>query len=250
AAKIADEVGLLLWEEIPVYWSIAFNNPATYQDAENQLLELIQRDFNRASVIIWAVGNETPDTDARLQFMGDLARAAKRIDPGRLVSAACLRNHVENRIEDRLTGVLDVIGLNQYYGWYSAKYDQLVALLENSQPGKPVIIAECGAGAQAGYHGTISDVFSEEYMAEVYRRQLDVLPRFAYIRGMTPWILYDFRSPRRKNRFQQGYNLKGLIDRDKTTKKSAYYVLQECYLRMQNETSRESCRSVAGVDRR
>ncbi len=233
AAKIADEVGLLLWEEIPVYWSIAFDNPATYQDAENQLLELIQRDFNRASVIIWAVGNETPDTDARLQFMGDLARAAKRIDPGRLVSAACLRNQTENRIADRLTDVLDVIGLNQYYGWYSAKYENLTALLENSQPGKPVIISECGAGALAGYHGTQTDVFSEEYMAEVYRRQLDILTQFSYIRGFSPWILYDFRSPRRKNHFQQGYNLKGLIDSDKTTKKLAFYVLQDCYLRMQ-----------------
>jgi ABC-type maltose transport system permease subunit len=62
AAQLADELGFLLWEEIPVYWAIDFENQATYHDAENQLLELIQRDQNRASVIIWSVGNENAAT--------------------------------------------------------------------------------------------------------------------------------------------------------------------------------------------
>lgn len=64
----------MLWEEIPVYWAIDFTNPKTYEDAENQLSELIKRDRNRASVIIWSVGNENPDTDERLSFMSRLAK--------------------------------------------------------------------------------------------------------------------------------------------------------------------------------
>ncbi|GAK59864.1 beta-glucuronidase [Candidatus Vecturithrix granuli] len=229
AAKLADELGLLLWEEIPVYWAIDFENPATYQDAENQLRELITRDINRASVIIWSVGNENADTDARLTFMGNLARTAKQYDPTRLVSAACLVNKAKLKIEDRLADVLDLIGLNEYYGWYEPHYEELAQLLENSQPDKPVIITETGAGALAGHHGTTSDMFTEEYMAQVYTRQIETIRPLSYVKGMSPWILYDFRASRRYNRFQRGYNRKGLIAQDKQTKKLAFYVLQKFY---------------------
>jgi beta-glucuronidase len=229
AATLADEVGLLLWEEIPVYWAIDFANPATYTDAENQLLELITRDINRASVIIWSVGNENADTDARLQFMSRLAKTAKQFDPSRLVSAACLVNHEKLRIEDRLTAALDVIGVNEYYGWYDPDYQKLIQLGKNSNPDKPVIITETGADARAGHHGSRSDKFTEEYMEEVYKRQIAVIRTLDYVKGMSPWILYDFRASRRFNRFQQGYNRKGLIASDKETKKLAFYVLQQFY---------------------
>lgn len=229
AAEIADEVGLLLWEEVAVYWAIDFTNPATYNDAENQLKELILRDFNRASVIIWSVGNENADTDARLAFMSGLAKTAKTVDPSRLVSAACLVNHQKIKIEDRLADFLDVIGVNEYYGWYNPNYDELVQLGQNSNPGKPVIITETGADARAGEHGSRSDKFTEEYMEEVYKRQIAVIRTLDYVKGMSPWILYDFRASRRFNRFQQGFNRKGLISSDKQTKKLAFYVLQQFY---------------------
>ncbi|MFP3541637.1 glycoside hydrolase family 2 TIM barrel-domain containing protein, partial [Pseudomonas sp. SIMBA_044] len=69
--------------------------------------ELIRRDRNRASVIIWSVGNENPDTDARLDFMRGLADLAKAEDPTRLTSAACLVNHAKLKIEDRLAEHID-----------------------------------------------------------------------------------------------------------------------------------------------
>ena len=87
-ARIADEVGMLLWEEIPVYWWMDFTNPMTFEDAKNQLSELIHRDKNRASVIIWSVGNENADTDERFSFMRGLVETVKELDPTRLVSAA------------------------------------------------------------------------------------------------------------------------------------------------------------------
>ena len=229
AAKIADEVGLLLWEEIPVYWAIDFENPHTYQDAENQLIELIQRDRNRASVIIWSVGNENPDSDPRLSFMSRLAQTAKRWDPSRLVSAACLVNHVKIKIEDRLTAYLDVIGMNEYYGWYNRDFSELVSLGKNSSPDKPVIISETGADALAGYHSSGTDLFSEEYMEKVYQKQVEIIRKLDYIKGFSPWILYDFRASRRYNKYQKGYNRKGLIAADKKTRKLAFYVLQRFY---------------------
>lgn len=97
-AKLADELGLLLWEEIPVYWAIRFEREKTYEDAQNQLRELINRDWNRASVIIWSVGNENADTDERLKFMSVLAECAHREDETRMVSAACLVNAAKIRL--------------------------------------------------------------------------------------------------------------------------------------------------------
>ena len=225
----ADREGILLWEEIPVYWAIDFANPVTYSDAENQLTELILRDGNRASVIIWSVGNENQDTDERLSFMSRLADRARELDGTRLITAACLVNHEKNRIEDRLAACLDVIGLNEYVGWYVPDFAELEALVRNSNPDRPVIISEFGAGAEAGFHGEDNRMFTEEYQDLVYARQIETIARLEYIRGMTPWILYDFTCPRRQNRHQRGYNRKGLIAEDKETKKLAFKRLAEFY---------------------
>jgi beta-glucuronidase len=231
AAQLADEIGLMLWEEVPVYWSIAFDNPATLADARNQLTELVRRDRNRASVIIWSMGNENPDSDARFAFMSALVETARALDPTRLISAACLVNHVRFRIEDRLAAVIDVIGINEYFGWYFPDYEELIAIGRNSNTDKPVIITETGAdGVKEG--GPTSGFFSEAYMTEVYRRQIDILGRLDYIRGMSPWILYDFRAEKRMNRYQRGWNRKGLIAQDKVTKKDAFAVLAGHYHRL------------------
>lgn len=228
-ARLADEMGILLWEEIPVYWAIRFEREKTYEDAENQLRELMRRDYNRASVIVWSVGNENADTDERLKFMSRLAGCAHEEGGSRLVSAACLVDSEKNRIADRLTEYLDVIGINEYCGWYTPDFEKLPQLMENSRPQKPVIITEFGADALAGHHGTVTDKGTEECQAYVYERQIEVLRRIDYIKGMTPWILYDFRCPRRTSYIQNYYNRKGLCSADKKYKKAAFYVLQRFY---------------------
>lgn len=228
AARIADEMGFLLWEEIPVYWAIDFANPDTLRDATNQLRELIRRDRNRASVAIWSIGNENPDTDARLDFMRRLADTARAEDPTRLIAAACLVNHARLRIEDRLAQHIDVIGLNEYYGWYDEDFDELRVIGENSDPDRPVIVSETGAD---GDHeaGPDRGLFSLAYQAEVYEKQIATLRRLDYVKGMSPWILYDFRVERRQNVFQRGWNRKGLIAADKTTRKPAFDILAAYY---------------------
>ena len=227
SARIADEEGILLWEEIPVYWHIQFENPKVLANAGQQLTELLRRDRNRASVIIWSVGNENPDTDERLAFMGNLADLAGKEDSTRLVGAACLaKNH---RIEDRLSEKLDVIGINEYYGWYNPDFDQLESFFTRSNPDKPVIVTETGAGALAGHHGRRDEMFTEEYQERVYQEQVNRIGQTDYIAGLSPWILYDFRTPVRLNRYQRGCNLKGLLSADKTVKKKAFQVLKEFY---------------------
>jgi beta-glucuronidase len=228
-ARLADEEGVLLWAEIPVYWAIDFGNPNTLADADNQLRELIRRDRNRASVAIWGVGNENADTDLRYRFMAALADAAREADPSRLVSAACLINRETFRLEDRLAAKLDVIGLNEYFGWYERDVGNLARLLANSNPGKPVIVSETGADALAGLHANDGSLFSEERQAGFYREQFAVLRDCAFVQGLAAWLLYDFRSERRQTRFQRGWNRKGLIAEDKRTRKAAFAALRDAW---------------------
>ncbi|MCR4838548.1 MAG: glycoside hydrolase family 2 [Eubacterium sp.] len=228
-ARLCDREGLLLWEEIPVYWAIAFDRPATYAAAEDQLETLMFRDFNRASVIIWSVGNENPDSDERFSFMSRLADFAHGYDNTRMVSAACLVDGETISIRDRLADKLDIIGINEYIGWYSPNYDELPLLFQNSNPSKPVIITEFGADATIGLHGSIHDKGTEECQAEVYRRQIEILRTIPYVKGMTPWILFDFRCPRRTAKIQKFFNRKGLVGADRKTLKPAFHVLKDFY---------------------
>ncbi len=231
AAQIADEMGVLLWEEIPVYWVIAFDNPETAADADNQLRELIERDINRASVIAWGVGNENADTEDRLRFMAELAATAHELDSTRLVSAACLVNTETHKVEDRLAEHLDLIGVNEYYGWYSGSVTDLKAMDESYDLDKPLVITEVGAGALAGRLGDEETRFSEAHQARFYRDQTQAAGAMKNLQGFCPWILYDFRAVRRQNRFQNGYNRKGVIAEDKATKKQSFAILRDFYHR-------------------
>jgi beta-glucuronidase len=232
AAELADEAGLLLWQEIPVCRALAFANPATLKDADNQLRELIRRDYNRASVIIWGVADDTGDSDARLKFTSRLAQIAHDIDATRLVAAACRVGHSAKPGRDRLIAHLDVLGINGCYSRDAADLEQLLAGVYDAASGKPLImISETGTGALAGRRGNAAELFSEEHMAEVYRQQIGAISqnRNLAIQGLAPQMLYDFRSQRRKNRFQQGFNRDGLIAGDKQTRKLAFEVLSRFY---------------------
>jgi beta-glucuronidase len=244
AARLADEVGMMLWEEIPVYWAIDFGAEDTYRDAENQLTELIFRDRNRGSVVLWSVGNENADTDSRLDFMRSLARKAKELDGTRLVSAACLVDHQALVIADRLIADLDVIAINEYYGWYEPDFSKLSKIFQNSHPSKPVIISEFGADAKTGARGTRDDLYTEDHQSAVYARQIETLGQISSVRGTTPWILFDFRCPRRLHSMQNYYNLKGLLSADKKHKKLAFALMQKFYLsrRMGKEVGTEPLR--------
>jgi len=228
-ARIADEVGMLLWEEVPVYWAIMFESEAVFADADNQLRELIQRDRNRASVIIWSVGNENPDTDPRLRFMSRLVETCRALDPVRPVSAACLVDPVRLIINDRLADKLDIIGINEYYGWYEPDFAKLPQIFANSHPTKPVIICEFGADAVAGLRGEPDEMFTEDSQLAVFAKQIEVLSAIPYIKGTTPWIFYDFRCPRRAHVKQGYHNRKGLLSADKTHRKLAFEAMRAWY---------------------
>lgn len=226
----ADRLGLLVWAEVPVYWHIAWENPATYANAEAQLESMIRRDHNRACVIIWSVGNEMPSSAARLKFMRNLTRKVRSLDPSRLISAA-LEQHGDTtrHVEDPLGKYLDVLGLNEYVGWYDGAPDKCRLMTYTSAYDKPLIISEFGGDAKAGLHGPKEERWNEEYQAWIYREQLAMLRKIPNLRGLTPWILKDFRCPRRwLPGVQDGWNRKGLVD-ETGKKKLAFKVLQDVY---------------------
>jgi beta-glucuronidase len=233
--RIADEMGLMVWAEIPVYWTISWTNPATYANAEQQLTDLIVRDKNRASVVVWSVGNETPLSEARHTFMGNLVSKARSLDNTRLVAAALEvhRNGKDVIVDDPLGEKLDLVSFNEYAGWYwGGTPKEIPTYTLKIKYNKPVVITEFGGDALAGYHADEDTRWSEEYQEALYRNQITFLTRNDGLRGMTPWILADFRSPRRQHPvYQNFWNRKGLISQT-GEKKKAFFVLKDFYRQM------------------
>ena len=227
----AEKMGILVWSEIPVYWTIAWTNPATFANARQQLTDMISRDHNRANVIIWSIANETPHSAERDDFLGRLAQYARTLDDTRLISMAMevtgASNYV-NRLNDNMNKYVDVVSFNEYIGWYRDVNDAPKMTWEIPY-NKPVIISEFGGGARYGYHGAQNQRWTEEFQENLYRENLAMLDKIDGLSGTTPWILKDFRSPRRVlPGVQDYYNRKGLVS-DKGEKKKAFFVLRDWY---------------------
>ena len=233
-ARLADEMGLMVWEETPVYWTIQWTNAETLANAKKQLADEILRDQNRASVVVWSVANETPVGDARTKFLKALVDEARSLDGSRLISAAMeVRtdpNDSNHKIVDDPFGEFtDLLSFNQYTGWYGSTPDKIDLVHWSIKYAKPVFISEFGADAKQGFHADARTRFSEEYQADVYRRTLPMLEKISGFTGCTPWILCDFRSPRRLlPEIQDGWNLKGVIGHN-GEKKMAFDVLKNFY---------------------
>ncbi len=234
----ADRLGIMVWSEIPVYWTILWDNPATLENARNQLSEMIARDKNRAAVVIWSVANETPLSEARLSFLKNLVSYARSLDPNRLLSAAMERHYLDattQMIDDPLGEYLDVLGCNEYVGWYDGLPEKADRLEWKSKYQKPLVMSEFGGDALYGNHGDTLTRWTEEYQENLYRRQLAMLKRIPFLRGAAPWILMDFRSPRRPlPRIQDYWNRKGLIS-NRGEKKKAFFVMQQYYRELQQK---------------
>jgi beta-glucuronidase len=235
----ADKIGLLVWSEIPIYWRVAFDNDAVLAKARTMLAEEIERDRNRASIIIWSVANETPVSAPRTHFLETLADDAHRLDPSRLVSAALLTDranvngHAEMLLNDPLVSHVDIVAINTYNGWYTSdKLADVPGITWRVPADKPLVFSELGADALAGFRDPKTmRKESEDYQAEYFRQTLKMADKIPTLAGMSPWVLKDFRSPRRQHPvFESGWNRKGLIS-PTGQRKEAFGVLADYYAR-------------------
>jgi len=232
--RTAEKMGLLVWSEIPVYWTIDFTDDKVYKNAETQLTEEITRDKNRVPIIIWSMANETPVSDARNEFLKKLVDHTRELDNTRLVSAALEKHNKSDNplisvVDDPFGQYLDVLSFNEYIGWYDGPPDKCDKTTWEIKYNKPIIISEFGGGALQGYHADKDTRWSEEYQENLYRKQINMLDKMPHLRGTTPWILMDFRSPNRVlPGIQDGWNRKGLIS-EQGNRKKAFYVMQKWY---------------------
>jgi beta-glucuronidase len=229
--RTADRDGIMIWSEIPLWQQIAFDKPEVYAKASTMLNEMIRRDRNKASVILWSISNETPNNPTRTAFLASLAKEARGLDSTRLITSALVGPKLKDNTmvqDDPLANVLDVVGQNEYVGWYVMRpedADNIKWVL----PQKPILISEFGAEAKQGNHGGDEQRWTEEQQVDVYKHQFVMINQIPQVRGLIPWILMDFRSPTRNiPKLQDGFNRKGLIAED-GKKKQAFYLFQKAY---------------------
>lgn len=234
--RLADELGIMLWCEQPLYWGIDWRNEAVLKKAKRMFDEQIARDGNRAAVIIWSICNETGVSAQRTRFLAEVAAHVRSQDDTRLLSAALKPDNDSSSardpvlyFSDPLGEHLDVAAFNEYVGWYNGLPDRCKEKSFQVNYDKPLIVSEFGGGALQGYHGDRETRWTEEYQEWLFQESLPMLDSIPQLRGTTPWVLVDFRSPLRQLPvIQDGWNRKGLVS-EQGVRKKAFYVMQDWY---------------------
>jgi len=235
--KEAEKLGLMVWSELPIYQHIQFSDSLVPKKMETMLKEMIQRDKNRCGVVIWSLSNETyPGTPNRNNALVELTQKCRAIDSTRLIShVANTQSYTNNafNVSDPLYEYSDLICINEYIGWYNPWQGKPSDVKWNfAYPDKPVFISEFGAEALYGSNAGSTDEASgwtEEYQKQVYIDQIEMFKTIPNLCGISPWLLFDYKSLGRMNQvYQKGYNRKGLLS-EKGEKKKAWYIMNEYY---------------------
>ncbi len=219
---ICDEEGLIVLEEIPVYWGINFSNSEVLKLALYLLRTMVYRDFNHPSIIMWSVGNEIQlSNKACRYFIRELLKYARELDDSRLIT--CVLEVWMSLIASKdIIREFDVLCINQYIGWYYFSVNNLNIFLDclNMLHRKPIFVTEFGAGAQYGYHdySELPRKYTEERQVSIVEHSIKVMNSKQYIKGWFIWIYRDFRSHMRLNKYQKGYNRKGIVDQSNNPK--------------------------------
>jgi beta-glucuronidase len=226
---LADRLGFLVIDETPAvglfFAETGLERRLTLCRQYTQ--ELISRDKNHPSVIMWSLANEPhsrrPEAKAFFRTLYDLA---KNLDGTRPVTVV---SHVG--VDEESFGFLDILCLNRYYGWYtqSGQLEAALPLLSDeldalhARFGKPLIVTEFGADAVPGHHAQPPEMFSEEFQAELLIRYLELFKTKPYIVGEHIWNLCDFKTGQSPIRMGS-LNMKGIFTRDRRPKLAAHRI--------------------------
>lgn len=218
---LCDRNGLLVWAEAPIVDSVAEGKPFA-ENAEQQLVELIRQNANHPSIVMWSLGNEIANAAQAVPLLTDLAARAHREDPSRPTVLA-----TNKAPDDPLTSVVDLIGVNRYFGWYGGTSAEFASDLDGAHrvAVRPLAVSEYGAGAGITIHSRnpVKMDHSEEYQSlfhEVHWKAISARP---FVWGSFVWNLFDFAVDGRKEGETPGRNDKGLVTYDRKTKKDAFY---------------------------
>lgn len=217
--RLAEQMGLMLWEEIPVWQGIDFKDSSTRLKAQRMYTEMLLRDRNRCALTFWGVANETAPSESRNAFLKSLVELCHKMDTTRLITAAFDLPKLNSEtnafeMEDDFIENLDVVSINKYMGWYHRWPMSPSEIRWNVALDKPLIFSEFGGEALYGQSGdsTVTSSWSEEYQEKLYKDNLEMFKYIPNLAGISPWILFDFRSPYRFHPTnQEGWNRKGLI---------------------------------------
>lgn len=234
--RLAEQMGLMLWEEIPVWQGIDFKDSSTRLKAQRMYTEMLLRDRNRCALTFWGVANETAPSESRNAFLKSLVELCHKMDTTRLITAAFDLPKLNSEtnafeMEDDFIENLDVVSINKYMGWYHRWPMSPSEIRWNVALDKPLIFSEFGGEALYGQSGdsTVTSSWSEEYQEKLYKDNLEMFKYIPNLAGISPWVLFDFRSPYRFHPTnQEGWNRKGLIS-DQGYRKKAWYVMKEYY---------------------
>ncbi|MHB9134184.1 MAG: glycoside hydrolase family 2 protein [Armatimonadota bacterium] len=251
--QACDRLGLLVWIEPPVYCyhpgddetGTRFADPAWFALAQQMAREMIAVARNHPAVAIYSIGNEcntaNPEAEA---FFRALASTVRADDPTRLLSYAALYG-----IVGPIADIVDVLGINSYYGWYDQIWQDgtdaqrgegerpidlapMRAMLAQVLAGKPelaLFLTEFGADSVPGYYARGRDLWSEEYHADLLREILALADEYPQIAGTFPFCFTDYRDPSKvHNGYWNELNLKGLVTYDRR-QKLAFSAVQERY---------------------
>ena len=234
--KLAEKMGMMVWDEIPVYQHIEFSAPGVPQKMELMMKEMIRRDRNRCGVIIWSLSNETySDTPDRDKALIDLSFQCRKLDSTRLITSVINNQKYQNNtftVWDTLYRYFDIMSVNEYLGWYVPWQGKPSETAWKLPFNKPLIISEFGGEATYGSNYGPKDeaaFWSEEYQEQIYKDQIEMFGNTPNLAGVCPWLLVDYRSPGRMHPvYQKGYNRKGLLS-EWGEKKKAWYVMKKYY---------------------
>lgn len=232
---LCDREGIVIIDETPAVGIGAGEAQNPYETFpirehhEQVLREMVGRDKNHPSVVMWSMGNE-PDTEhfpeSAYEYWHSLYEYTHSLDPqNRPVTFVCCQNNYER---DLVTRTMDVVCINRYYGWYNLSGNLDAACYAWNQEldfwekqGKPVMVTEYGADAIAGIHETVPEMFSEEYQMEFYRRQNAEFDKRSFFIGEHVWGFADFATV--QGCMRADGNKKGLFTRDRRPKMAAHY---------------------------
>lgn len=226
---LADRMGFLVIDEMPtVGLNYRMYNNEILEKCKGILTELVERDANHPSVIMWSIANE-PDTftESAGDFFGKLRAHAKELDPSRPVTIATMHTPV-----DYTHDVVDVIAINRYFGWYMnpGRLDVGAKRLSNELDAihkkhrKPIMVSEFGVDTMAGLHAEPPEMYTEEYQAAFLKAYIDVIRSKGFTVGEHIWNLADFKTPQSYTRTV--LNRKGLFTRDRHPKLAAHTIRQ------------------------